>query len=713
MNGNERRSTSRTARFGVFEADLAAGQLRREDRLVKLQDQPYRLLIYLLERPGELVTREELRAALWPDGSFVDFEQGLNTAIKKVRLALRDSAENPRFVQTFPRRGYRFIAPVGWDDPRPQPHPAVAAPSPGRSRKWIPAVAAVAAGILAGYWLFRGREPRGPAGVPVPLTSYPGVQYAAAFSPDGRRMAFAWDGGSGDNFDIYVKTRDSESPTRLTDNPAPDLSPAWSPDGQRIAFLRDLGGGRVAIMLIPVAGGFPVQIAALRAPLVPQYRNLAFTPDGNWLITAASGKDGDAVGLVLCPAETGACHPLTKPGGGYDINPALSPDGRSLAFLRGPLLATLDLYVVPLDRSWSPAGEARRLTTWNRFALSPAWVRDGSGIVMASGEYFNTRLWRIPVAGSGKPAVVAAAGDGVLLPAMAPDGSMAFTQRRKRVSIWSLDLRRAGPPQSHLLRWPASSSRIDTHPRFSPGGGRVVFMSTRSGTGQIWIANADGSGARQLTAMTATFVDMPAWSADGTSILFRTLQDGHFDFYTIGAAGGKPRLLMRGNPGDGAPKVSANGQWIYFHSRRGGEYQIWRMPARGGSAVQLTRGGGMGARDSPDGRTLYFVRYAGGDSAGLWRMPAGGGEETQVLPSLLGECFDVTAKGIYYVGACGSGGSCPLVFHAFADGRNTELPAPTLPGNNGLSISPDGRTLLRAHITEIGADIMVLEDFPG
>ncbi|MCC6365284.1 MAG: PD40 domain-containing protein [Bryobacterales bacterium] len=707
MNGNERRLPSRTARFGVFEANAATGELRREGRVVKLQDQPYRLLIYLLERPGEVVTREELHAALWPDGSFVDFEQGLNAAIKKVRFALRDSAENPRFVQTFPRKGYRFIAPVGWEEARSQPDPAVTVSSPGRARMWMLAVA-VAAGITAGYWWFRWREPRGTAAVPVPLTSYPGVQYAAAFSPDGRQVAFAWDGGSGDNFDIYVKTRDSESPTRLTNDAAPDLSPAWSPDGQRIAFLRDLGNGRVAIMLIPAAGGFPVQIAAVWAPLAPQYRNLAFTPDGSWLITAGSGKEGSAVGIVLCPAETGACRPLTKPSGGYDINPALSPDGRSLAFLRGPLLATMDLYVVPLEGNWSAAGEARRLTAWNRFALSPAWVRDGSEIVMASGEYFKTRLWHIPVSGSGEPAVIAAAGDEAMLPAMAPDGSMAFSQRRKRVSIWSLDLRRA-EQQSHLVRWPASSSRIDTHPRFSPDGGRVVFKSTRSGTDQIWIANADGSGARQLTAMTATFVDMPAWSSDGTKVLFRALQDGHFDFYTVSAAGGTPRFLMRGNPGDGAPKVSADGQWIYFHSKRSGEYQIWRMPAGGGSAVQLTRGGGMGGRDSPDGRTLYFVRYAGGDNASLWRMPAGGGEEARVIEGILGESFDVTGKGIYYAGACRPDGTCPLFFHAFAGGENTQLAASTLPGNNGLCVSPNGHTLLRAHIIEIGADIMVLE----
>src|SRR5436190_17811615 len=103
MSREEHTAVPRVVLFGVFEADLGAGELRREGTQVKLQEQPFRLLVLLLERPGALITREEVRAALWPDGSFVDFEYGVNTAIKKVRFALGDSADNPRFIQTLPR----------------------------------------------------------------------------------------------------------------------------------------------------------------------------------------------------------------------------------------------------------------------------------------------------------------------------------------------------------------------------------------------------------------------------------------------------------------------------------------------------------------------------------------------------------------------------------------------------------------------------------
>ncbi len=99
-------------RFGVYEADPQLGELRREGVKVKLQEQPFQVLMFLLERPGEVVTREELREHLWPADTFVDFDHGLNTAINKLRDALRDSAANPRFIETKAKRGYRFIAPV-------------------------------------------------------------------------------------------------------------------------------------------------------------------------------------------------------------------------------------------------------------------------------------------------------------------------------------------------------------------------------------------------------------------------------------------------------------------------------------------------------------------------------------------------------------------------------------------------------------------------
>src|SRR6185436_8332322 len=99
-------------RFGVFEVDLRSGELRKNGLRIKLQDQPFQILTMLLEEPGQVVTREQLRQRLWPDGTFVDFEHGLHAAIQRLRQALNDSADTPRFIETLPKRGYRFLAPV-------------------------------------------------------------------------------------------------------------------------------------------------------------------------------------------------------------------------------------------------------------------------------------------------------------------------------------------------------------------------------------------------------------------------------------------------------------------------------------------------------------------------------------------------------------------------------------------------------------------------
>ena len=124
-------TTSRLIRFGTFEVDLRTGELHKKGLKIKLQEQPFQILATLLEHAGDIVTRDELRRRLWPEDTFVDFDQGLNKAINKIREALGDSAENPRFVETLPKRGYRFIAPINGsngyseptefaDDPQPQ-----------------------------------------------------------------------------------------------------------------------------------------------------------------------------------------------------------------------------------------------------------------------------------------------------------------------------------------------------------------------------------------------------------------------------------------------------------------------------------------------------------------------------------------------------------------------------------------------------------------
>ena len=187
--------------FSNFEIDAKDMELRKEGVRIRLQDQPFRILLILMESPGELVTREELRDRVWAAETFVEFEHSLNTSINKLRRALNDSAGQPRYIETVPRRGYRFIGEL-------QTVPAmtpVSEPAPGaKPRSWVWVMAAfLMVGIsAAGAW--RWTRPVPASLLPsVPLTSYPGVEAPPSFSPDVTQIALAWTGPNEDNTDVF------------------------------------------------------------------------------------------------------------------------------------------------------------------------------------------------------------------------------------------------------------------------------------------------------------------------------------------------------------------------------------------------------------------------------------------------------------------------------------------------------------------------------
>src|SRR5215813_9940652 len=269
MPGSE---IGRIIRFGMFEIDLRSAELRRNGLKVRLQEQPFQVLIMLLERPGELVTREELRSRLWSADTFVDFDHSLNAAIKRLRDALGESAEAPVFIETLARRGYRFIAPVdGGSAPSTvgladafepnKPH------SRRRVRPWMLAIASLVT-AAAMILLFVSREEvRAPKTQPrlAPLTTYTGREYEPALAPDGNRVAFAWSGPDesiGRIASIYVKQIGEERALRLTSIPgAIDFGPDWSPDGAYIVFGRfpaptaPPGTVEEGIYMVPAMGG--------------------------------------------------------------------------------------------------------------------------------------------------------------------------------------------------------------------------------------------------------------------------------------------------------------------------------------------------------------------------------------------------------------------------------------------------------------------------
>jgi Tol biopolymer transport system component/DNA-binding winged helix-turn-helix (wHTH) protein len=700
--------------FGPFEVDAQAGELRRNGIRVRLSGQPFQILLILLAHPGEVVTREQLREEIWAETTFVDFEHGLNAAMNKVRRALGDAAEKPLYIETLPRKGYRFIAPIAGLATAVLRVDSVQISSARRPRSlWILGFSAVVAIAAAAGWIIGFRNAPGTiAWTPVPLTTYAGREMQASFSPDGNQIAFVWNGEKEDNFDLYVKLIGSDTLLRLTSNPAPDFGPAWSPDGRSIAFLRKLGPSRAGVFLIPAIGGPERKLAEIDCYDLSMDASLAWSPDGKWLATTDRSSIGERRGVFLVSAEDGEKRRLTSSQFGRyeDRTPAFSPDGQKLAFVRRRNEGMTDLFVLPLSRDGYSNREPIQVTSGHRWIGAPAWTPDGSEIIFSSGPTEGRGwLWRLRFPGGGTPELLSSLGEASSEPAISTrQARFVYTHATWRTTTWRVDLHSKGANGTPLATRLLSSTRADYNAQYSPDGRRIAFHSMRSGWSEIWVSDSDGSNARQLTFLRAPMTGSPRWAPDGNRIVFDSNAEGQFELYTIRAEGGKPRRLTTNPATDGVGSWSHDGKWIYFMSTRSGERQVWKMPAEGGAAIQLTRHVGYVAFESPDHRFVYYSK--GRQETSLWRVPVDGGEEQQLLDSVLWLNFVVAPDGIFFVPGHADG-TWSIRFFNFQTGATTVVAPIEGQAAVGLSLSPDGRYILYSENDQQSSELMLVENF--
>ncbi len=695
-------------RFGVFELDGRTGELRKHGVRLKLQDQPFQVLQALLERPGELVTREELQGKIWAQDTFVDFDQSLNRAINKVRAILNDTAGTPRFIETLPRRGYRFIAPVDEvsrvvaEQTAPLPLQTAIAARSYRGLGWVAAFFLTLAG--AGAWLARDGEALLPPRL-IALTTLTGNELFPAFSPDGKQVAFTWNGASQDNFDLYVKVVGDETPLRLTTDPGADGLPAWSPDGRQIAFTSERDGG--GLYLVSPVGGPQRRLTGLATVGRPSW-----SADGRYLLVAQRHVDtkpepGDGA-LFLVPVSGGGDphQILTPPPGTWYKDQAYSPDGRSLAFVacKGHSgVPTCTLLVSGLRDGLVPGGVARPVQQTNTAGL--AWSKDGSSLIYGGGL-----LWRVGVRNPKEAERLDLAGTGAAYPALDFNaGRLAFQRSIMNIDVWRLEL---GAKPSPFL----TSSLLDGDAQYSPDGQRVAFASSRQGDSDIiaiWVANADGTGVTQLTRIASAKCGSPRWSPDGKRIAFDAMgKAGGWDIWIVEANGGSPRQLTHGPADNAIPSWSPDGSSIYFASKRSGRFEVWRAQAGGGAEEQITRNGGYVALVSKDGKKLYYTLSQAG-TEGVYAKELPDGDESQVVKEqVAARGLAVFEDGLYYLYHRGKS-IYEIRFHRAGGGRDEvigEVEGELQPAS-GLAVSPDRKTFLFSRIFRSGSDLMMIENF--
>jgi Tol biopolymer transport system component len=571
----------------------------------------------------------------------------------------------------------------------------------------------IAAGLY--FWGRSQDAPKTEASLkPVPLTSYTGAQWMASFSPDGNQVAFSWNGETHDNFDIYVKLVGQGAPLRLTSDPARDESPRWSPDGRNIAFLRFTRDNNAALILIPPLGGPERKVAQLYFEDTgrPSTSQLCWSSDSKFLIVSAAPAPDASDRLVAISLESGAVHPLTNPPPhAGDIEPALSPDGRSLAFSRFSGLNISQLLVLPVSEHLEPRGEPRTLPLTDAAPSEPVWSADGRDILFSTGSSTaNVTLSRVPASGSGKSSPLPFSGTGAENPSVAPQGHrLAYTHVFQDTNVWRVPLIGGASAKAPSEKLIASPFR-EVFPQYSPDGQRIAFHSDRDGTVQIWTCHADGLQCVQLTSMSGLTQGTPHWSPDGQRISFDSNTGGRWEIYTVAADGGPPRAVTNDSSTNIISSWSHDGRWIYFSSNRSGRFEVWKAPSQGGAAVQVTRNVGQATMESPDGKDLYFTKNDGID--GVWKMPVDGGGESQVLKQSIHRYnFAVTEQGLYFTRERSSDGSSEVQYLNFSTGAISDIARIEGSVDLGLAVSPDRKSLVFAQADYRGSNLMLVEGF--
>lgn len=697
-------------RFDEFEVDLSSGELRRGDTTIRVQEQPLKVLAILLERPREVVSREELKKRIWPAESFGDFDHAVNVAIAKLRTALGDSVKDPKYIATIPRRGYRFMVKterleaIQKTDLQSQPAKA------SRGGHNLPILIGLLVIGGAIVWLYT-RWPtiqRDLTVVPLKETKISRITWdgnigPVAISPDGRYIAFASTREGKDSLRIRQLSNTTSS-IEIASSTSPYQNLEFSPDGSTIFYRRtDTTGATGLIYQMPVLGGAPLRVAE------EADSSLTVSPDGKRLAFVRHNPPLEISQLVLAMTDGSGETVLaqTKYPEAFD-SPAWSRDGRRIALvLRKALLGALaDL--VEIDLSTGKRG-APLLHDWHGLGQL-GWTANPEGLVfLAQDETGSGRgeLFYLPYPNGVARKVTNGLEIYEGLSVSKDSRHLVTVLERRDSTIWVAP----GGDVGHMKRVTAGSGRSDGVMGLAwTRDNKIIFSSRASGDTELWVADPKDGSSQQLTANSGQDL-FPSVMLDG-SILFSSMRStGKMRIWHMNRDGSNPQQLTLGSD-DLAAVSTPDGRWVFYQSSVDGQSLVRRIPIGGGKPERVSSNLSGPPAISPDGKMLAYFEVLR-DGFKLVAEPLDHSSPRSVFPLWFAPPLHVTlawtqdGKSVQFVETREKISN--LWIHPIAGGPAKELTHFSSGQIFAFAWSPDFKDLALAR-GEVTRDVVVIED---
>jgi Tol biopolymer transport system component/DNA-binding winged helix-turn-helix (wHTH) protein len=699
-------------RLGDWLVEPSLNRLSRGDKSVSIEPRIMHVLTCLASRPGEAVTRTDLLDIVW--GEVIVNEEALTQAVSQLRRVVGDDPRSARYIETIPKTGYRLIMPVeplsgpAGEAPSGADRASIDRPMPSRRRLAVALSSiAVAVAVIALLLIIPRSRSTGPpppvALGEMPFTSYPGKEICPAISPDGTRIAFCWDGEEEDQYDLYIKQKNTEVPLRLTATEGNEYYPAWSPDGTELAYAL-AAEGDIDIYTIPAIGGPARKIVDVLHGIAA----LDWSPDGRRLAYSTRPNLESPLQIFLVSLDTGDTHALTTPMplSRGDFRPVFSPDGESIAFVRGDRTALQDIFIMSTS-----GGEPRRITHSQHSVTGLEWMPDGEALVFSSGptRVAHMRLWRISLR-DGSLAWLPTTGYRPIRPSIAAKGKgLVYEEQSIGSNIFKINV-----DEEDTVVPIAASTRHDYGPQFSPGGRYISFISDRSGSPQIWVCRSDGCEPRQLTRFESAYIENPCWSHDERRVAFTAAPGTHSAIYIADVETGEVHRL-RGSPeakGGRHEKClgwSRDGQWLYCKSERDEAWRVRKIRTDGTDIVDIMDKDVFRLAESTDGEHLVYSRA---DTSGVWTASLDGDDERCIIdePGTVVPCgWRETGDKVFFFSA--EGRAINLMVRDRATGAASRVASGASFFAINLDVSPLGDAVVFDRLEHLGSDLALVEGF--